>query len=106
MHHSDVVTSSACESEWAAIFKACKGAVETREILFDLCFPQNATVVTTYNKCAVGLSNNTVKPKQSKAMDMCFDWIHDRVHQGQSILCWAHKDTNFTDFFTMFHQNL
>ncbi|CAM9543425.1 unnamed protein product, partial [Ectocarpus fasciculatus] len=100
---SDVVTSSACESEWAAIFKACKEAQESRQTLSDLGFPQQATIVTSDNKCAVGLCNGTVKPKRSKAMDMRFHWVTDRVRQGQFIIRWAPGDTNYADYFTKLH---
>jgi hypothetical protein len=58
---SDVVVASACEIEWAAIFKACKEAVETRQIASDLGHPQPPTLVTSDNKCAVGLFNDTFK---------------------------------------------
>ena len=100
---SDVVVSSACEIEWAAIFKTCKEAVETRQVAANLGHPQQATLVTSDNKCAVGLSNDTLKPKRSKAMDMRFHWTQDRVRQGQFIVRWAPGDTNFADFFTKLH---
>lgn len=99
---SNVVTSSACESEWAAIFKACKEAIESRHILADLGFPQPPTIVTSDNKFVVGLSNGTLKPKRSKAMDMRFHWTHDCIHQCQFIE-WAPGETNYADFFTKLH---
>jgi len=100
---SDVVTSSACETEWAAIYRACKEAIETRQTLADLGFPQKATLVTSDNKCAVGLSNGTLKPKRSKAMDMRFHWINDRVRQGQFHIRWAPGARNYADFVTKLH---
>jgi hypothetical protein len=100
---SDVVVASACEIEWAAIFKACKEAVETRQIASDLGHPQPPTLVTSDNKCAVGLSNDTVKPKRSKAMDMRFHWVKCRVKQGQFIVRWAPGKNNYADFFTKLH---
>ena len=101
---SDVVLSSACETEWAAIFKTCKEAVESRQTLQDLGFPQKPTIVTSDNVCAVGLSNGTItKPKRSKAMDMRFHWVKDRVRQGQFIVRWAPGDKNYADFFTKLH---
>jgi hypothetical protein len=102
---SDVVTASACEAEWASIFKACREAIETRQIAEDLGHPQGPTLVTSDNKCAVGLSNDTVKPKRSKAMDMRFHWVKDRVKQGQFIIRWAPGDVNYADFFTKLHSD-
>ena len=52
------------------------------------------------NKCAQGLANDTVKRRRSKAIDMRFHWIRDRVRQGQFIINWAPGSTNLADFFT------
>jgi hypothetical protein len=37
----------------------------------------------TDNTTAKGYSNVTIKQKRTKAMDMRFYWIKDRVKQGQ-----------------------
>ena len=56
--------------------EASKKAQESRQSFANLGFPQQATVGTSDNKCAVGLCNGTVKPKRSKAMDMRFHWVY------------------------------
>jgi hypothetical protein len=92
---SDVVVASTCEAKWAAIFKTCREMVETRQLAEDLGHPQPPTIVTTDNLC---VSNNTLKPNRSKAMDMRFYWVKD-----QFIIRWAPGLDNFADFFTKLH---
>jgi hypothetical protein len=41
--------------------------------------PQLATPIQTDNECAPGIVNNTVKQRRSKAIEMRFYWIKDRV---------------------------
>ena len=41
--------------------------------------------------------------KQSKAMDMRFYWIRDRVRQGQFLVYWKRGKTNQADYFTKHH---
>jgi hypothetical protein len=43
----------------------------------------------TDNTTATGYSNGTIKQKLTKAMDMHFYWIKDRVKQGQFNVYWG-----------------
>jgi hypothetical protein len=43
----------------------------------------------TYNATATGCSNGTIKQKRTKAMDMRFYWIKERVKQGQFNVYWG-----------------
>ena len=52
------------------------------------------------NECAVGLASDTVRAKKSKAIDMRFDWIRDRVRQKQFIVSFLPGSLNLADFFT------
>ena len=51
------------------------------------------------NKCAVGIANDTIKAKRSKAMDMRYHWIRDRVKQNELTVEWCRGDSNLADFF-------
>jgi hypothetical protein len=64
---------------------------------------QDATDLTTGNTTADGIINNTVQQKRSKAMDMRFYWIKDRVEQKQFNVGWAPGNTNLGDYFTKHH---
>ena len=77
------VMSSAAEAEVGGLFKNGKEAAMLRTILEEMGWPQSdPTPIQTDNSCAEGIINDTVKQKCSKAMDMHFYWIKDRVKQG------------------------
>jgi hypothetical protein len=44
--------------------------------------------MVTDNSTAMGIANDSINQKCSKAMDMRFYWIRDRVRQGQFIIHW------------------
>jgi hypothetical protein len=82
------------------LFHNGKEAVPERITLEELGHPQPATPIVTNNSTATGIANDSVKQKQSKAMDMRFYWIWDRVRQEQFIVYWQHGTTNQADCFT------
>jgi hypothetical protein len=47
--------------------------------------------------------NRKVKQQRSKAMDMRFYWVQDRIDQGHFRVYWAPGRTNLADFFTKHH---
>jgi hypothetical protein len=52
------------------------------------------------NTTATGYSNVTIKQKRTKAMDLHFYWIKDRVKQGQFNVYWGPGYQNLADYFT------
>jgi hypothetical protein len=99
----DVVVSSAAEAEYGGLFHNAKEAEQFRHTLADLGHPQEATEIVTDNQVAKGLADNTVKQKRSKAIDMRFHWIRDRIKQGHFTIKWQAGTTNLADFFTKLH---
>lgn len=97
------VMSSATEAETGALFYNAKEACVLRNILGDMGYPQPATPIQTDNACAAGIINNTVKQRRSKAMDMKFYWVKDRVAQGQFKIHWRRGSDNKADYFTKHH---
>ena len=97
------VLSSAAEAELAALFHNGKEACPIRITLEELGHPQPATPLQTDNSTASGISNDTVKQKRSKAIDMRFYWIRDRVRQGQFHIYWKRGCLNKADYFTKHH---
>jgi len=63
--------------------------------------PQPATPIQTDNACAEGIIND--KQKQSKAIDLGFCWVRDRVRQGQFQIYWKPGKNNKLDYFTKHH---
>ena len=66
--------------------------------------PQNEpTTIQTDNSTAMGIANNTIKQRRSKAMDMIFHWVRDRTTQKQIIVFWRPGDKNLADYYTRFY---
>jgi hypothetical protein len=97
------VLSSAAEAELGALFHNGKEASPLRTALADMGHPQPATVIITDNSTAAGIANDTVKQKRSKAMDMRFYWIRDRVRQGQFLIHWRPGKLNLADYHSKHH---
>jgi hypothetical protein len=61
---------------------------------------QSATIIHFDDEVAVGLANMTVKPKLSKACDMRWHWLRDRVGQGQFRVRHIPGVINVSDYLT------
>jgi hypothetical protein len=94
------VMSSAAKAEIGAVFiNAKKGAV-IRTTVEELGHKQPPTPMETDNTTDTGYSNGTIKQERTKAMDMHFYWIKDRVKQGQFKIYWGPGFQNLSDYFT------
>jgi len=94
------VMASAAEAETAGLFTNAQEACPVRTTLDEMGCPQPATTIVTDNQCAEGIANDTVKQRRSKAIDMRFYWIRDRIHQGQFRILWCKGSVNLSDYFT------
>ena len=97
------VMASAAEAEVAALFVDSQEAVPIRTMLEEMGHPQPPTPIQADNSTATGFANNTIKQKRSKAMDMRFYWIQDRVRQGQFLIYWRPGTENLGDYHTKHH---
>ena len=97
------IMSSAAESETGGLFVNGQSACPIRVTLEEMKHPQPATAIVTDNTAAEGIANDTVKVKRTKAMDMRFHWIRDRVKQGQFRVYWKAGKENLGDYFTKHH---
>jgi hypothetical protein len=97
------VMASATEAEFGALFHNARDAVPLRTTLVEMGHPQPATPIQTENACAAGIYNETVKQSRSKAINMRFYWIRDRIKQGQFLVYWAPCTNNLADYFTKYH---
>jgi hypothetical protein len=96
----DTVVASAAEAEYAGLFILAQEAEALRIALEEMGHKQKATTVYCDNACAVGIANDTVKQKRSKALDMRFHWVRDRVRVGHFTIKWIKGIDNLADFFT------
>jgi hypothetical protein len=97
------VVSSVAEAEFGTIFLNAKEGTVTRNTLSEMGHKQDATDLTNDITTSDGIINNTVQQKRSKAMDMQFYWVKDRVEQKQFNFGWAPGDTNLGYYFTKHH---
>ena len=96
----DVVTSSAAEGEYGAAYMVARHSVWIRVIARALGHPQDPTPLFCDNTCAVGLASDSLKTAKTKAIDLRFHWLRDRVRQGQFVIIWVPTGANLADFFT------
>jgi len=97
------VMSSAAEAEIGAVFINCQDSEPIRTSLFEMGHAQPPTPVQTDNTTAAGFLNETIKQKRTKAIDMRFYWIIDRIRQNHFRVYWKSKLGNLGDYFTKHH---
>ena len=97
------VTSAVAETEYAATYLACKPGSTIRDTLADMGHPQQATLVTCDNSAAVRIGNGLVNQKRTKAVDMRYHWVRDRVKDSIFKLVWTPGRASISDFFTKIH---
>jgi hypothetical protein len=69
------VMASAVEAELAALFVAAREMVPHQQTIIDMGWLQPCSPIQTDNSIAVGVTNKTIVPKQSKMMDMRLWWL-------------------------------
>jgi hypothetical protein len=97
------VMSSATEAEFAGLFHNARDGASLRTTLIEMGHPQPPTPIQTDNSTAAGITNGTVRQRKSKAMDMRFYWVQDRVRQKQFLVYWRQGSENLGDYFTKHH---
>ena len=91
------------EAEIGATFLATKEAVPLRVALEEMGHPHPPTLMQADYSTSIIFVNNTIKRKQSKAIDMQFHWVKDRVKQGQFTIYWVPGRNNIADYGTKHH---
>jgi hypothetical protein len=96
------VMSSAAEAEIGAVFLNAKEGTVLCTTLEELGHHHPPTPLQTDNTTTTGYINGILK-KITRAMDMCFYWVQDRVKQGQFHVYWGPGYQNLADYFTKHH---
>jgi hypothetical protein len=78
----------AAESEVGACFQNAQSGAPLRVILTELGHIQPETPLRTDNSTSLGILNETIKQKRSKAMNMRYKWLTDIVRQKQFDVYW------------------
>jgi hypothetical protein len=92
------VVNSAMEASYAAMYLNALNATVDRQTLSDLGHPQEPTIITYDNTAAGNMANKTAKVKRSKAIDMRYHWIQDRMQSGEFRINWKPGPHNIADF--------
>ena len=98
------VCASATESEYAALFINGQAACFPLLVLKALGYNQpSPTTIYCDNLPAQGIANRTVTLRRSKAIHTRYNWIRDRVDQGQFTIGRMPGKTIDADYLTKIH---
>jgi hypothetical protein len=99
------VAASAAEAETGGLFLNGQEAVPIITALEEMGHkqPPTGTPLETDNSTAHDILKAQVRMKRSKAFDMRYHWLKDRIEQRQFNLYWAPGKTNKADYFSKHH---
>ena len=73
------------------------------QTLIKMGWPQPKSPIQVDNTTAVGVTNKTLVPKQTKSMDIRLYWLRCQMTQGQFRVYWAPGPSNEADYTTKHH---
>ena len=73
------IMASAAEAEYGTIFVNAQTAVPIRTTISEMGWKQGPTAIQVDNYTSVGITTKEFRQKKSKAMDMRFYWINNRI---------------------------
>ncbi|KAL7485624.1 hypothetical protein ACHAW6_011216 [Cyclotella cf. meneghiniana] len=97
------VMSLAAEAELGTLYINTRKVIPLCHLLIEMGHPQPPTPIQTDNSIALGIVNNTIQPKRTKAMDMHFHWLCCRINQKHFRPYWHAGATNLADYVTKHH---
>ena len=74
-HIVKAVMSLAAKAELGALYINARKAIVPWNILQEMGNKQPRTPIQSDNSTAIGVVNNKIQPKRTKAMDMIFHWL-------------------------------
>jgi hypothetical protein len=99
------VPASAAEAETGGLFLNAQEAIPLRTALEEMghAQPLTGTPLETDNSTAHDILKAQVRMKRSKAFDMRYHWLKDRIAQLHFDLYWAPGRLNRVDYFSKHH---
>ena len=79
---------SSTEAELGGLYENCQKLTSKRTALAEMGHQQPPTPVATYNTAENSIVNGTEKQKISRAIDMIFYWVRDRIRQNHFHIFW------------------
>src|SRR5687767_8450620 len=95
--------ASAAKAETGGMFFNCQYALPIHQTLQGMGHPQAATHIRGNNSMAIGIANNSIKQRRSKAIEMRFFWLQDQQAQDQFHFYWDSGKGNLAGYFTKHH---
>ena len=92
------VMASSSEAEYGTIFVNTQTAVPIRTTVTEMGWEQVPTAIQLDNSTAVGIATKEFRQNKSKAMDMRFYWINNRIKNGQFRVFWRPVPENLGDY--------
>ena len=92
--------ASISEGEYCTAFIGGQAAIHHRNILDAINYPQPPTEFFGDNTTAIGIANDKMKPKKSKAFDKSYHWFRDQVRPCIFISTHISSELNIADYFT------
>ena len=83
-------------------YTAIHGKIQ-QDVAKQMGHPQPPTPIQTDNSTANSIANKQCKQQRSKAMDMRFYWLQDRVAQKQFKVFWKPGIQNLADYYSKHH---
>ena len=97
------IMASADEAEYGTIFVNAQTAVPICTTLTEMGWKQVPTAIQVKNSTAVGIATKEFLKNKSKAMDMRFYWINDRIKQGKFRVFWRPGPENLGGYHSKHH---
>jgi hypothetical protein len=99
------VVASAAESEVGACFHNAQSGAPPRVTLAELVHIHPPMPLRKDKSTAFDILNGKKRQERSKAMDMRYHWLTDRVHQKQFDVYWRPGRDNLGDYHTKHHSS-
>ena len=97
------VPASALEVELGALSANCQQGAAPRIDLEEMGHHQPPTPVVTDCATSDCFVNDNTQQRKSRAIDMRFYWVRDRVRQGHYLVYRERGKDNLADYFTKHH---
>ena len=94
------------EAKLGTLYINARELIPLHHLLIEMGHPQPPTPIQMDNSTALGVVNNTIQPKHTKAMNMHFHWQGCRINQKQFWRYWHAGATNLADYVTKHHPTI
>ena len=95
--------TAASEAEYVELYINGKIAIPLRTALMEMGHVQPSTPIQTDNQTAMGIANESIKPKFSKPIAMRYHWVQDQVREKTFNIFWKPGQVKFANYPSKHH---